>query len=328
MSILVVDRAGMQLEHEAGALVLRQDGVRLRTVPGRLLERVVLHAGVRLDSSVLGALAEQGTSVIVLGGRRGQRNAHVVGGAHNDARARIAQCQLVGDEAYGTRWARAIVRAKLRGQRALLHRALRERADLRKPLVDAIARLQACERRLPEAADRAGVRGLEGAGAAAYFAAYTRLFASALAFAGRKRRPPPDPVNACLSLGYTLLHAEAERACWIAGLDPLVGFLHLPAHGRTSMACDLVEPWRAQVDRFVWALFRAETLRAEHFGRDGGAACLLGKTGRSHFYREWAGLVGPLSRALRRHARLAARQLAADARVPHDDTDSDETLAP
>ena len=27
-----------------------------------------------------------------------------------------------------------------------------------------------------------------------------------------RRRPPPDPVNACLSLGYTLLHNEALQA--------------------------------------------------------------------------------------------------------------------
>lgn len=318
MSTLVIDRAGMQLDYESGALVLRQDGMRLRSVPARLLERVILHGGVRLDCSVLGALAQEGASVIVLAGRRGQRAAHLVGGAHGDARARIAQCQRVGDEAFGTEWSRRLLRAKLAGGAALLRRARQARPDLRKPLTDAIATLQACRQRLVQAADRASLRGIEGAAAAGYFAGYARLFAPALGFSARRRRPPPDPVNACLSLGYTLLQAEAERACWIAGLDPLVGLLHLPAHGRASMACDLVEPWRSRVDALVWTLFREGVLREAHFGRDGSGACLLGKTGRSYFYQAWANQVGPLSRALRRHARLAARQLAAAARWPDD----------
>lgn len=315
MSTLVVDRAGIQIEHESGAIVLRQDGVRLRSVPARLLERVILHGGVRLDCAVLGALAEHGTSVVVLGGRRGQRMAHVVGGAHADARARIAQCQLVFDETFGTRWTRQLLRAKLSGGRAFLHRALKARPDLRKPLTDGIARLEACKAGLMHAPDRGSLRGVEGAAAAGYFAAYAHLFAPALGFSRRRRRPPPDPVNACLSLGYTLLQVEAERACWIVGLDPLVGFLHMPAYGRPSMACDLVEPWRVHIDAFVWELFREGVLREDHFGRDGSGACLLGKSGRSRFYQAWAQQVGPLSRALRRHARLAARQLAVHVRL-------------
>jgi CRISPR-associated protein Cas1 len=50
---------------------------------------------------------------------------------------------------------------------------------------------------------------------------------SRLGFTERQRRPPPDPVNAMLSFGYTLLAHEAVAALSTAGLDPAVGFLHL-----------------------------------------------------------------------------------------------------
>ena len=53
------------------------------------------------------------------------------------------------------------------------------------------------------------LRGLEGAGAAAYFDGFGDLLPERLKFRSRNRRPPKDPVNAALSLGYTLLHAEA-----------------------------------------------------------------------------------------------------------------------
>lgn len=97
----------------------------------------------------------------------------------------------------------------------------------------------------------------------------------ALGFTGRNRRPPRDPANACLSLGYTLLHAEAVTAAQAAGLDPLLGFYHRPAFGRESLASDLIEPLRAEVDAWVAALFRDRALREDHFTRpeSPGGAC-------------------------------------------------------
>jgi CRISPR-associated protein Cas1 len=118
-------------------------------------------------------------------------------------------------------------------------------------------------------------------------------------------------VNATLSLGYTLLYSRAVQACWVAGLDPLVGFLHMPSHGRASLACDLMETWRAHIEQWIWSMWRSQSLRPEHFGRDGAQACLMGKAGRAIFY---AAVHEPLShceRGLMKQARLLARLLMA-----------------
>ena len=289
-------------------------------MPAALLDRVVLRADTQLSSSrTLAALAHAGIGLLALGGRGGQRVAHLLGKPANDARARIAQCQRMNDEAWATAWCRSVVRAKLAAQHRLLHSAEQSRPDLRKPLTDAQAILQTILSRLPGADNRASVRGFEGAGAAAYFGAFTQMFAPSLGFEARRRRPPPDPVNACLSLGYTLLQAQAEQACWAAGLDPMVGFLHNPAFGRASLACDLVEPWRARVDAWVWQQFRSRDLRPEHFGTDGAGACLMGKAGRAHFYQAVVPLQRRCADALRRHARLLARALASAAHLPDDE---------
>lgn len=324
MGTLYIDRKGMSIQLRDGALELRADGERVRTVPARLLDRVVLRADTLLNSSTLAALADAGVGLVALGGRGGQRVAHLLGAPAGDARARIAQCQRVNDEAWASAWSRQVVCAKLRAQLRLLRQALDERADLRKPLTDAAATVQRSLERLPQACDRASVRGLEGAGAAAYFRGYVKLFASALGFEGRRRRPPPDPVNACLSLGYTLLHSQAVQACWATGLDPMVGFLHTPAHGRASLACDLVEPWRTRIDAWVRQQFRDRELRPEHFGRDGAGACLMGKAARGQFYEAIVPLQRHCGTALRRHARIVARALADAAELPaengwHDD---------
>jgi CRISPR-associated protein Cas1 len=200
--------------------------------------------------------------------------------------------------------ARRLIAGKLAAQIRLLGTAQAQRPDARKPLHDGINSIRCLLPKLA-AADRDALLGLEGAGAAAHYAALTALFPPSLNFAGRNRRPPRDPVNACLSLGYTLLHFEAVRAAYGAGLDPLLGFYHEPAYGRESLACDLIEPLRPRLDGWVWGLFRERRLRAEDFVADKGA-CLLAKGGRQTFYAGYEYWVPPLRRYLRRECyRLA-----------------------
>jgi CRISPR-associated protein Cas1 len=100
-----------------------------------------------------------------------------------------------------------------------------------------------------------------------------------------------------LSLGYTLLHAEAVLALYGGGLDPFVGFYHALNFGRESLACDVVEALRVEVDRHTLMLFRTEKLRVDDFTTTDGA-CLLGKAGRARFYAEWETLAERLRKQL------------------------------
>lgn len=218
-----------------------------------------------------------------------------------------------------------MIAAKLRAQHKLLAQAMAARPDQRKPLTDGQQTVANCLARLDAAADQVAqslaldsLRGLEGAAAAAYFQALTAIFAPALNFTGRNRRPPCDPVNACLSLAYTLAHFEAVLACQSAGLDPLLGFYHEPAHGRDTLAADLIEPLRPRIDGWVWEMFREARLSADHFSEDKGA-CLLGKNGRKIFYSHWENFAKPIRRWLRQQCHGLVRQLAETAATDHDE---------
>lgn len=311
MGLLVIDRRNCRLAIDGKALAIRCDDTPVRFVPLSMVDRVVLHPETHLSSGVLADLASHDIGILLLGGRRAQHSAHILGASSRDVRLRITQIRRLDDTDFTRHWCHAIVGAKLKAQLHLLERAQRERPDLRKPMHDAIATLRDCLQGLHASPmpDVDVIRGLEGAGAAAHFRAYARLFAPSLGFTARHRRPPPDPVNACLSLGYTLLHAQAVHVCHLQGLDPMLGYLHAPASGRASLACDLMEPWRARVDRLVWMLFRERILTLDHFGTEGSGACLLAKAGRSQFYARWAQLSLPLQRAMRRQALLATRSL-------------------
>ena len=55
------------------------------------------------------------------------------------------------------------------------------------------------------------------------------------------RQTPKDPVNALLSLGYSLLAKDLAITARAVGLDPFRGFYHRPRHGRPALALDLME---------------------------------------------------------------------------------------
>lgn len=285
MTSLYVDRRGVELKVDGEALVFTENGERIGTVPLKPLSRVFLRGDVQLTASLLGKLGEHSIGVVVLSGRKGTPTL-MLGCPHNDAARRIAQYRLSLDADFCLRFSRAIVEAKLRGQFAFI--AERRDADPmhRYPLVT-------CERQLTGLIDRidaqpgiAALRGLEGSAAAIYFEALTEIVPASLHFHNRNRRPPKDPVNALLSLTYTLLHAEAVLALYGSGLDPFIGFYHALDFGRESLACDVMEALRPQADEFVLALFRREEIRASDFSTT-DAGCMLGKAGRSRYYSLW-----------------------------------------
>ena len=310
MTTLYIDRKDIELRVSGGVLEFHEPAGRRGSVPLAHIERVVLRGRVQLSTSVLGALTEAGAGVLSLSGRQSRHLATCVGRPHNDVVRRLGQFDTYRDPEARPRWSRRLIEAKTKAQLRLLHQALDRRPDKRRQLTRAIAQLEPLLGRILDDAqppDIASLLGIEGAAAAAYFGGYRALFPSSLQFEGRNRRPPRDPVNACLSLGYTLVHFEAVVACHAVGLDPLLGLYHEPAFGRESLAADIIEPLRPHVDEWVWTLFRDRTLTAKGFREDNGAV-LLGKGARQHFYTSFHPLGTALRRLLRRQMRTVARE--------------------
>lgn len=304
MATLYIDRSGAELELDHGALAVRAGGELQQRVPLLHLERCVITAGVQLSTGLLAGLSDAGVGVVIVRPRQ-DRAAVLTGVPRGDAGRRLGQAAMALHGPARDRWARFWVHTKCVAMIRLLRAEAGSGAG-RARLALAAERIESLAVRLRRdrpAADAA--RGIEGAASAAYFEALQELFAPELGFEGRNRRPPRDPVNACLSLLYTLLYGAAVEAATGAGLDPSIGFLHEPAPGRAGLACDLVEPFRAPADRIVVELFRSRSLRKEHFQKTNGA-CLLGKAGRRAFYES---IEEPLER-LRRRMRAMARRVA------------------
>jgi CRISPR-associated protein Cas1 len=308
MTSLYVDRRGIDLELDGGALVFRENGERVGTVPIAPLTRVFLRGDIRLSAALLGHLGEAGVGVVVLSGRLG-RPSLLLARPHNDAARRIGQWEASREPAFCLKVAGGLVAAKLDRQGALLEEYRERRLDARYELTRALRGLDSAVSGLPERADLASLRGAEGAAARSYFQGLAAVAPAGLHFTGRNRRPPKDPLNAVLSLTYTLLHAEATIALYGAGFDSYVGFFHALDFGRESLASDLIEPVRPLADRFALRLFEQGELRAEDFSQT-DAGCLLGKAGRARYYAAFEGAAETLRHALTEEVDRLAEQLA------------------
>jgi CRISPR-associated protein Cas1 len=167
------------------------------------------------------------------------------------------------------RVSRAIVSGKIMHQRKLLLRAQRQLRDA--DLAVILGRMRLLSEQTARAQDLDTLRGVEGMAAALYFGQFSKLLKNRdLAFSGRNRRPPRDPVNACLSFAYALLGTIAETEVLRSGLDPLVGFFHQPLEGRPSLMLDLLEEFRPMMDTLVLRLINRRQLGPLDFERRGG----------------------------------------------------------
>ncbi|MGQ9609679.1 MAG: CRISPR-associated endonuclease Cas1 [bacterium] len=249
MSILYITQPGTEIRKRGDRLVVQYQGEVLVASPIRNIERLVLLGPIQLSAFVSQTLLKIGIPVI-FASTKGKYYGTLSSG-QCDTELLIKQVDLYHNNEYRLKTSRKIISSKIRHQRSLLRRHQRNHPDPDiKRAADAIdAMLPQCQ----NAESISQVMGYEGQASAAYFGVMRKcLRQSELEFTNRNRRPPLDPVNALLSLGYMLLTGEAITALITLELHLGIGFLHEIAPNRPSLALDLIELFRQPiVDRLT-----------------------------------------------------------------------------
>ncbi|VEP15528.1 CRISPR-associated endonuclease Cas1 [Hyella patelloides LEGE 07179] len=178
---------------------------------------------------------------------------------------RKAQWLAAGETESAIHLVRGFVRGKLKNYRQLLMRRRREYPEL--DLDKGITKLEQTIEPIDRTNNIDSLRGLEGAGSAAYFGCFNQLIKNPnFTFKSRVRRPPTEPINSLLSLGYSLLRHDVQSAVNIVGFDPYLGYLHYQRYGRPSLALDLMEEFRPLVvDAMVLNAINKEKLTPDDF---------------------------------------------------------------
>jgi CRISPR-associated protein Cas1 len=181
---------------------------------------------------------------------------------------RIRQHRILAQPTRQLQCARWIVERKIESQvKAARHYQRHGSLDTTEVLERLTRAREQCQ-----SANLESLRGIEGSTSAEWFALLGRVIKKPWSFTARVRRPPTDPVNAMLSLGYTWVLNRISAQIQAAGLEVNLGALHDYRPGRPSLACDLMEPLRVPgVDRWIVGLFNQDRISEEAFVNQDGA---------------------------------------------------------
>jgi len=282
MPTLYILEPDSRLEKEYGRLlVTREDEVLLR-VPLQNVSAVVLVGNAGATTQALHALLAQGTPLF-LARRGGDLLGCLTPPTCRNLPLRQAQYRRNDEPDFALNLAREIVAAKIHNQAVLARRLARRKGQAQTSEVFKTSEISALN-----CAQTDSLLGIEGSAANAYFGIFQKAFEPAWGFTKRTRRPPRDPVNALLSLGYTFLGYAMMTALEITGLDPYLGYFHQEAYGRPALALDLIEEFRAPVvDSLVLGLINRRLLQADDFEPGKGGGIYLTRRGMRIFVREF-----------------------------------------
>ena len=311
---LYLNKPGLRVGRKDELLQIKEERSVLDEVRLNDVSHVALFGNIQISTQAIQSLceAEIPVSYFSMGGwfygiTRGHELKNVF--------LRIEQFRQARDPAVCLRLARQFVHGKIRNHRTMLMRNHLEAPPATllklKQMADAALRAEAMDQLL----------GIEGNGASAYFEQFSGMIKIAddlpgdipfsasdeekvsggrmrnvasggegtqrlfnFNFTHRNRRPPTDPVNAMLSLAYSLLAKDCVLALLAVGFDPYVGFFHQPRFGRPALALDLMEEFRALVgDSTVLSCINNRAVNENDFVRAGQAVNLT-SSGRRRFF--------------------------------------------
>ena len=289
MSYLYVTTDGAVISKQSESFRVKgPDGTLLTEIEARNLEAVCILSSVQVTTQALAEMLEHGIELAILS-HRGKLLGQLTPPLARNVLLRKAQYDKEKDPDFALARAKEVVEAKVANQRQVIVRYGLDNSGEHPELKNAGKDIQRLAGGIEKVRDMAALRGVEGACARSYWSVYGKMFkADRISFNGRKKRPPPDPVNAVLSFGYVLLNSLLHSMLDALGFDPFLGFFHEETYGRPSLALDLLEPLRAPVvDRFSVRLFNLKIVKPEDFQADGAGGVRLSKKGLRVFFREW-----------------------------------------
>jgi CRISPR-associated protein Cas1 len=296
---VILETPGTRIGKRKGLLKISVPDQDYQEIPIREVESVIVGNGVQITSQALKALSSYAVNIVYtsLGKPYGIYTPFANVGTVNTRREQI----LAYGDWRGLHIATQIVYATIENKRRLLKyfaknrkksnpgktRLLNAAAKHIGKMLEVLMKFSKSISKGQKIKDkRQELMGIEGRAAATYFQQFGNLFPPGIKMFNRSRRPPRDPVNSLLSLGYTILQGHVTTAIAATGLELYGGFLHSDRSGKPSLALDLLEEFRQPViDRLVARIIIKKQLKSDDFERS-IHGYFLKKEKKGFFYKE------------------------------------------
>lgn len=284
MAVLYVREQGAYVRRSNECVIVSKGTDKLLQMPVANLDNLAVIGNVQVTSQALQMLMAQGVDVNYFT-RSGKYLGCTAAEASKNIFLRLAQYEAWHNLERRMETARRIVDNKIQNQMNMIRRyPFSAGSYVWQPDVE---KMDLYRSRLPGRQTSNEILGVEGICSNIYFGAFGRMFRCGFEFHGRNRRPPRDPINVMISLGYTFLTKEVSNALDAESFEMYLGFLHGIRYGRKSLALDIVEEFRQPVvDRLVIRLFNKRMITKYDFSTE-EEQVLLNEEGFKKFCREF-----------------------------------------
>ncbi len=239
-----------------------KDGM-LKSIPVETLEVIEVFGKVQITTQCLEECLKRGINILFYS-TNGAYYGRLISTSHVNVQRQRIQAEIGKNEKFKLAFSKNIIDAKIRNQIVILRRYARNKEeDIRRPIVEMQNMLKKIEDRCDNIEQ---LMGYEGAAARIYFNILGKLIDPDFTFNKRTRRPPLDPFNSMISLGYSIILNEIYGKLEGKGLNPYFGIMHKDRENHPTLASDLMEEWRAVlIDSAALSMINGHEIDKEDF---------------------------------------------------------------
>lgn len=264
MSYLYVCEQGATIGFADNRFQVKYKDGMLKSIPSEVLEVIEVFGKVQITIQCMEECLKRGVNVLYYS-TNGAYFGRLISTNHVNVQRQRKQAKLGENEEFKRELSKKLIVAKIKNQIVILRRYARTRGvDIQRPVAEMQYMAEKVNSRNTGEIEQ--IMGYEGRSARVYFQTLGKLIEPEFAFQGRNRRPPRDPFNSMLSLGYSIMLNEIYGKLEGKGLNPYFGFMHKDREKHPTLASDLMEEWRAVlIDSTALSLLNGHELSRENF---------------------------------------------------------------
>lgn len=262
MSYLYVCEQGAVISFSGNRFQVKYKDGMLKSIPAETLEVIEVFGSVQLTTQSMEACLKRGINVIFYS-TKGAYFGRLISTSHVNVQRQRVQAEIGKNEDFKLAFSKQIISAKIKNQIVILRRYSRTTgSDVERSIIE----MKIMEEKVWRGNTVEQIMGCEGNAARIYFQSIGKMIEPDFKFHKRTKRPPLDPYNSMISLGYSVILNEIYGKLEAKGLNPYFGLMHKDREKHPTLASDLMEEWRAVlIDSTALSMLNGHELSKEDF---------------------------------------------------------------